>query len=32
MKTPSELKAELEDGLKITVSDFNPMKLTRERK
>lgn len=32
MKTPIELKAELEDGLKITVSDFNPMKLTRERK
>lgn len=32
MKTPTELKAELEDGLKITVSDFNPMKLTRERK
>lgn len=32
MKTPIELKAELEDGLKITVSDFNPLKLTRERK
>lgn len=32
MRTPIELKAELEDGLKITVSDFNPLKLTRERK
>ena len=32
MKTPSELKYELEEGLKITPSDFNPMKLTRERK
>ena len=32
MKTPIELKTELEDGLKITVSDFNPLKLTRERK
>ena len=32
MKTAAELKNELEDGLKITPSDFNPMKLTRERK
>ncbi len=32
MKTPSELKNELEGGLKITPSDFNPMKLMRERK
>lgn len=32
MKTPSELKYELEEGLKITPSDFNPLKLTRERK
>ena len=32
MKTPAELKFELEEGLKLTVSDFNPMKLTRERK
>ncbi len=32
MKTAYELKTELEDGLKITISDFNPMKLTRERK
>jgi hypothetical protein len=32
MKTPTELKFELEEGLKLTVSDFNPMKLTKERK
>ena len=32
IKTPVELKTEFEDGLKITPSDFNPMKLTRERK
>src|ERR1035437_7936626 len=32
MKTPSELKTEFEEGLKITPSDFNPMRLTRERK
>ncbi len=32
MKTPVELKNELEEGLKITVSDFNPLRLTRERK
>ena len=32
MKTPAELKNELEEGLKITPSDFNPMKLFRERK
>lgn len=32
IKTPIELKTELEEGLKITPSDFNPMKLTRERK
>jgi hypothetical protein len=32
MQTPSELKTEFEDGLKITPSDFNPMRLTRERK
>lgn len=28
---PVELKKELEDGLKITADDFNPLKLTRER-
>jgi len=32
MQAPSELKTELEEGLKITPSDFNPLKLTRERK
>ena len=32
MKIPAELKNELEEGLKITVSDFNPFKVFRERK
>ena len=32
IKTPLELKAEFEEGLKLTASDFNLMKLTRERK
>lgn len=32
IKTPAELKNEFEEGLKITPDDFNPMKLTRERK
>jgi hypothetical protein len=32
MKTPLELRTELEEGLKITASDLNPFKLTRERK
>ena len=32
MQTPAELKNEFEEGLKLTASDFNPMKLTRERK
>ncbi len=32
MKTAHELKTELEDGLKITPSDFNPLRLMRERK
>jgi hypothetical protein len=32
LRTPSELKNELEEGLKITASDLNPMRLTRERK
>ena len=32
MRSPAELKNELEEGLKITPSDFNPMKLVRERK
>jgi len=32
MKTPAELKHEFEEGLKLTADDFNPFKLTRERK
>lgn len=32
IKTPAELKNEIEEGLKITPDDFNPMKLIRERK
>lgn len=32
MRTAAELKTEFEEGLKVTPSDFNPMKLTRERK
>jgi hypothetical protein len=32
IRTPAELKNEFEEGLKITPSDFNPMKLTRARK
>jgi hypothetical protein len=32
IKTASELKNEFEEGLKLTPSDFNPLKLTRERK
>lgn len=32
MKTPVELKAEFEQGLEITASDFNPLKIVRERK
>ena len=32
IKTPAELKTELEEGLKITASDFNPLKFARERK
>ena len=32
MKTSVELKNEFEEGLKITASDFNPLKVLRERK
>lgn len=32
IKTAAELKYEFDEGLKITPSDFNPMKLIRERK
>ncbi|MCA1624560.1 MAG: hypothetical protein LC768_07495 [Acidobacteria bacterium] len=32
IKTPVELKNELEQGLQITADDFNPLKVLRERK
>ncbi|HVF47727.1 MAG TPA: hypothetical protein VNA17_09195 [Pyrinomonadaceae bacterium] len=32
MKTPLELRNELDEGLKLTASDLNPLKLMRERK
>jgi len=32
MKTAAELKNEFEEGLRTTVEDFNPLRLTRERK
>ncbi len=32
MKTPVELKNELEEGLQVTADDFNPLKVLRERK
>ena len=32
IKTPAELKNELQEGLKVTADDFNPLKLVRERK
>jgi len=32
LKTPVELKNEFEEGLKVTVNDFNPLKVLRERK
>lgn len=32
IKTAAELKNELEEGLKITAADFNPMRIVRERK
>ena len=32
MQTASELRNELEEGLKVTASDFNPLRLIRERK
>jgi glutamine cyclotransferase len=32
IQAPAELKNELEEGLKITPSDFNPMRVLRERK
>lgn len=32
LKTPAELKNELEQGLEIKIEDFNPLKVLRERK
>ena len=32
LQTPAELENEFEEGLRVTAEDFNPFKLTRERK
>ena len=32
LKTPVELKTELEEGLNVTADDFNPLRVFRERK
>lgn len=32
LKTPAELRNELEEGVKVTADDFNPLKVFRERK
>jgi len=32
LRTPAELKNELEEGLRVTADDFNPLKVFRERK
>lgn len=32
LRTPAELRTELEDGLKVTADDFNPLRVFRERK
>lgn len=32
LRTPAELRNELNDGLVVTVDDFNPLRLMRERK
>lgn len=32
IKTPVELRAEIEEGLKFSAADFNPFKILRERK
>lgn len=32
LRTPAELKNEFEEGLRVTASDFNPLKVLRERK
>lgn len=32
LRTPAELKNEIEEGLRVTADDFNPLKVFRERK
>jgi hypothetical protein len=32
LRTPAELRNELEEGMRVTADDFNPLKLVRERK
>lgn len=32
LRTPAELKNELEEGLRVTADDFNPLRVFRERK
>lgn len=32
LKRPAELRHEFEEGMRVTVDDFNPLKLVRERK
>jgi hypothetical protein len=32
LRTPAELRSELEEGLEVTADDFNPLRLVRERK
>lgn len=32
LRTPAELRNELEEGLRVTADDFNPLRLVRERK
>ena len=32
LRTPSELRGELEEGLTVSADDFNPLRLARERK
>lgn len=32
LRTPAELRNELEEGMKVTADDFNPLRLMRERK
>jgi hypothetical protein len=32
LRTPAELKSELEEGMKVSADDFNPLRLVRERK